>query len=41
LLRKSAARSPAALLAAIRQALEAFSPEECRNYLANCGYEPV
>ena len=41
LLRKAAARSCAALEAAIGQALETFSPEECRNYLVHCRYEPV
>ena len=41
LLRKAAARSRAALDAAIGQALETFSPEECRNYLVHCGYTPV
>ena len=41
LLRKAGARSRAALGEAIREALETFSPEECRNYLINCGYEPV
>jgi hypothetical protein len=24
-----------------RHLLDAFTPEECANYLANCGYEPV
>ncbi len=41
LLRKAAARSRAGLWAAIRRVLDAFSPEECRSYLANCGYEPT
>jgi transposase len=41
LLRTAGARSRAGLWAAIRQALDTFSPEECRNYLANCGYEPT
>ena len=41
LLRKAGARTQAALEQAIREALEAFSSEECRNYLLNCGYEPV
>jgi transposase len=41
LLRKAGARTRAALEQAIREALEAFSPEECRNYFLNCGYEPV
>jgi hypothetical protein len=25
----------------IGQLLDEFSPEECQNYLINCGYEPV
>jgi transposase len=41
LLRKAAARSCTALEAAIGQALETFSPDECRNYLVHCGYEPI
>ncbi len=41
LLRKAGARTQAALEEAIREALEAFSPEECRNYFLNSGYEPV
>ncbi len=41
LLRKAGARTQAALEQAIREALKTFSPEECRNYLRNCGYEPV
>jgi transposase len=38
LLRKAAARSRDDLWAAIGNLLDAFSPDECRNYLANCGY---
>jgi len=39
LLRKAAARTRAALWAAIGHILGHFSPDECRNYLANSGYE--
>jgi transposase len=38
-LRKAAARTRDALWAAIGQLIGSFSPEECRNYLANSGYE--
>jgi transposase len=38
LLRKCAARSTEALCAAIGQSLQAFTPEECANYLENAGY---
>jgi transposase len=38
LLRKAAARSFDALIHAIGRALEAFTPDECANYLANSGY---
>jgi transposase len=38
LLRKTAARSREALWTAIGELLDAFSPEECRNYILNCGY---
>ena len=38
LLRKAAARSVAALWAALGQLLERFSPAECANYFANAGY---
>jgi transposase len=41
LLRKAEARTMDALWAAIADLLSAYSPEECQNYLANCGYEPV
>ncbi len=41
LLRKAAARTRDAWWAAIGDLLNTYSPEECRNYLANCGYEPV
>ena len=40
LLRKAAARSREALWTTIGNLLDSFSPEECRNYLANCGYAP-
>jgi transposase len=38
LLRKAAARSFDALIHAIARALEAFTPDECANYLENSGY---
>jgi len=38
LLRKAAARSVPALWDKIGDLLDAFSPTECRNYLANAGY---
>ena len=38
LLRKAAARSQEALWTTIGQLLDAFSPEECRNYIENSGY---
>jgi transposase len=38
LLRKAAARSIPALWDKIGELLDAFSPAECRNYLANAGY---
>jgi hypothetical protein len=41
LLRKVAARTREALWTAIGQSLDAFSPQECRNYLVNSGYEFV
>ena len=41
LLRKVTARTKDTLWAAIGDLLEAFTPDECRNYLANCGYERV
>ncbi len=37
LLRKAAARTRDALWDTLAQALDAFSPDECRNYLTNCG----
>jgi len=37
-LRKAAARSFDALVAAIALALDEFTPRECANYLANSGY---
>ncbi len=39
LLRKAAARTKEALWDAISRHLDDFTPEECRNYLADCGYE--
>ena len=38
LLRKAAARTVDAVCAAIGELLDAFSPEECANYLKNSGY---
>ena len=38
LLRKLAARNLDALEAALDRALDAFTPQECSNYLANAGY---
>jgi transposase len=38
LLRKAAARTFDALIQAIASALEALTPDECANYLANSGY---
>ena len=39
LLRKTAARTREALWDAIGRHLDEFTPEECQNYLAHCGYE--
>jgi transposase len=39
LLRKAAARTPDAVCAAIADALDAFKPQECANYLKNSGYQ--
>jgi transposase len=41
ILRKAAARTLEGLWAAIASALHAFTPEECRNYFASCGYDPA
>lgn len=38
LLRKAAARTAEAVCAAIGEALQTFTPNECANYLANSGY---
>ena len=38
LIRKAAARTVDAVCAAIGHALDAFTPEECANYLKNSGY---
>jgi transposase len=40
LLRKAAARNIDQLWNAIRQAIPAFTPQECKNYFAAAGYEP-
>lgn len=39
LLRTAAARTVTDLRQAIRQAIAAFTPDECRNYLAAAGYD--
>jgi transposase len=41
ILRKAAPRTIDALIAAITAALSAFTPEECVNYFAACGYNPA
>jgi transposase len=41
LLRQAAARTRDALWTTIGQALEAFTPAECQNYITNSGYEHV
>ena len=41
LLRKAAARTQDALWSTIGQALDAFTPAECQNYITNAGYECV
>ena len=38
LLRKAAARTIEAVCAAVGKILQAFTPDECANYLANSGY---
>ena len=38
LLRKAAARSVEELWQVVASALDAFTPDECRNYLKACGY---
>ena len=40
LLRQAAARTKDALWATIGMLLDEFTPDECANYLANCGYDP-
>jgi transposase len=40
ILKKAAARTVAELWDAIAEALDHFTPAECRNYFANAGYEP-
>ena len=39
LFRKAAARTVDAVCAAISELLDAFTPEECANYLKNSGYQ--
>jgi transposase len=41
LLRKAGARTKEVLWTTIGELFGAFSSEECRNYIRNCGYEPV
>jgi hypothetical protein len=41
LLRKAAARTRDGLWTTIGTLLDAFTPAECRNYIANSGYEFV
>lgn len=40
LLRRAGARTVDALTSAIGQSLDAFTPTECANYIANSGYAP-
>lgn len=40
LLKKAAARSVLALWDAIREAIDAVTPNDARNYFTACGYEP-
>jgi transposase len=40
ILRKAAARTLEEVWAAIAAALAAFTPQECSNYFAACGYDP-
>jgi transposase len=40
LLRKAAERTVPALWQAVAECLDAFTPEECRNYFAAAGYDP-
>lgn len=41
LVRKAQARAYEAVLAAIGEVLGTFTPQECANYLKNCGYRAV
>jgi putative transposase len=41
LLRKAAARTVGAVLAAIGELLGAYTARECANYFANAGYERI
>jgi putative transposase len=41
LLRKAAARTIEAVVAAIGQLLETYTPQECTNYFTNAGYGPT
>jgi hypothetical protein len=41
ILRSAAARTIPQLWEVLKSALDAFTPSECRNYLAAAGYEPI
>jgi transposase len=41
LLRKAKERTVEGLWAFLGQALDAFAPQECRNYLRHCGYDAI
>ncbi len=41
LLRKAAARNPAAVCTAIGHLLETYTAQECQNYFENAGYKPT
>ena len=41
LLRKAGERTVEGLWKLLGQVVDAFSPEECRNFLKHCGYEPT
>ena len=41
LLRKAGERTVEGLWRLLGQAVEAFGPEECRNYLRHCGYDAI
>ena len=41
ILERIAARTADALQAAVREAPRSFTPDECRNYFAACGYDAL